>query len=125
MPSNQGFTMSIKANNGNIIPLYPMTTPEQIINWNVGEVYGPYTITLPVNEWVENKQVQAMTGIFKSDIPFCTKVLSGTQEEMIEQDKAYSLLNNLIGIESGNNEVIFTCNQTPSIDFQVQISWTR
>ena len=124
MPSNQGFVMTIKAQDGTLVPLYPTTTIGQVIDWNVGRVYGPYTLTIPASDWVENKQTIALEGITTEDIPSCVKVLSGTPEEMIAQDKAYGLLDSLIGIESLQNEVKFTCMSTPTIDLQVQVSWT-
>lgn len=117
--------MSFKNNEGNYIPLYPKTTQEQILDWNVGEVFGPYSFTLTANGWVDNLQTIALEGITENDIPYCLKILSGTQEEMIAQDQAYSLLDPITGIESLNNQVRFKVKSVPTIDFQVQISWTR
>lgn len=125
MPSNLGFVMTTKANDGTLIPLYPNTLPSQVIDWNVGEVFGPYQITLSANSWENNQQTVTINGIESTDIPYCVKVLTGTQAEMQAQDKAYSLLLPLTGIESLTNQIIFTCSATPQVDFQVQISWTR
>lgn len=124
MPTNEGFVMTIKATDGTLVPLYPNTTIEQVIDWDVGEVYGPYVLNLPVSGWVENQQTVALDGISSENIPVCVKVLSGSTEEMIAQDQAYGLLDPLIGIESLQNEVRFTCTSTPTVDFQVQVSWT-
>lgn len=124
MPTNQGFVMTIKATDGTLVPLYPQTTVSQVIDWDVGEVYGPYTLTLSASGWVENQQTVALDGISSENIPICVKVLSGSAEEMIAQDQAYGLLDPLTGIESLQNEVKFTCTSTPTVDFQVQVSWT-
>lgn len=125
MPTNEGFVMTIKATDGTLVPLYPYTTVAQVEDWNVGELYGPYTLTLTALGWSNNQQTVALEGIGPDDIPFCIKILSGTQEQMIAQDQAYSLLNPLTGVESLQNSVRFTCTETPSVDFQVQVSWTR
>ena len=124
MPTNKGFVMTIKANNGTLVPLYPNTITEQIIDWDIGQVYGPYTLNLLASGWVENQQTVALNGISSENIPTCVKVLTGSTEEMIAQDQAYTLLNPLTGIESLQNEVRFTCTSTPTVDFQVQVSWT-
>ena len=124
MPTNRGFVMTIKANDGTLVPLYPNTTLGQIIDFNVGEVYGPYLLTLSASNWENNQQTLTLEGISSENIPYCTKVLTGTEEEMIAQDQAYALLDPLIGVESLQNAIRFTCTSTPTVDFQVQISWT-
>lgn len=122
MPTNQGFTMEIKNNDGNYISLYPNTIQQQVNDWGIGEIFGPYTLILPFNGWSNNEitiDFQEMnTGIVLS----CVKVLSGTQELMQQQDQAYSFLTS---IESLDGAVLFKCSQTPSIDLQVQIWWTE
>lgn len=122
MPTNQGFTMEIKNNDGNYISLYPNTIQQQVNDWGIGEIFGPYTLILPSNGWSNNEitiDFQEMnTGIVLS----CVKVLSGTQEVMQQQDQAYSFLTS---IESLDGAVLFECSQTPSIDLQVQIWWTE
>lgn len=117
--------MTIKANDGTLVPLYPTTTSSQVLNWSVGEVYGPYQITLSASEWSNNQQTAVIEGIEPTDIPYCVKVLDGTDAEMEAQDQAYSLLLPLTGVESQANQVVFTCSSTPTVDFTVQISWTR
>lgn len=125
MPSNLGFTMTIKANDGTLVPLYPKTTKDQVLGWDIGESYGPYQFTLDAAEWSNNQQTVSLDGVMPTDILKCTKVLSGSQEEMISQDQAYSLLNPLTGIESLQNQIRFTCISTPTVNFTVSVSWTR
>lgn len=125
MPSNLGFTMTIKANDGTLVPLYPKTTKDQVLGWNIGESYGPYQFTLDAAEWSNNQQTVSLDGVMPTDILICTKVLTGAQEEMTAQDKAYSLLNARTGIESLQNQIRFTCDSTPNADFTVSVSWTR
>ena len=125
MPSNLGFTTTIKANDGTLVPLYPKTTKDQVLGWNIGESYGPYQFTLDVAEWSNNQQTVSLNGVMPTDILKCPKVLSGSQEEMIAQDQAYSLLNSLTGIESLQNQIRFTCTSTPTVNFTVSVSWTR
>lgn len=125
MPSNQGFVMTIKATDGTLVPLYPTTIIDQVTDWNVGEVYGPYVLNLPATGWSDNQQTVSLDGVMPTDILKCTKVLSGNQEEMMAQDQAYSLLDPLRGIESLQNQIRFTCTSTPTVDFTVSVSWTR
>lgn len=125
MPSNQGFVMTIKATNGTLVPLYPKSIKDQVLGWNIGESYGPYQFTLTASGWSNNQQTVSLDGVMPTDILKCTKVLSGSQEEMIAQDQAYSLLDPLRGIESLQNQIRFTCTSTPTVDFTVSVSWTR
>ena len=124
MPSNLGFTLNYKGQVG-WIPLYPNTIQSQVIDWKLGESYGPYELTLPASGWQNNQQTLTLDGVNSDDILYCVKVLSGTQEQMIAQDQAYGLLKQYSGIESLNNQVRFTCTSTPEVDFTVQISWFR
>lgn len=125
MPSNQGFVMTVKATDGTLVPLYPTTIISQVLDWDVGEVYGPYVLDLPATEWSNNQQTVTLTGISPDDIPICVKVLSGTDAQMEAQDTAYGLLDPLTGVESLQNAIRFTCTSTPTVDFTVSISWTR
>lgn len=125
MPSNLGFTMTIKAIDGTLVPLYPKSTKDQVLGWNIGESYGPYQFTLKTSGWNNNQQIVTLDGVMDTDILRCTKVLTGTKEEMIAQDEAYSLLDPVTGIESLPNQIRFTCTSTPSVDFTVSVSWTR
>lgn len=123
MPSNQGFTLSYKGQNG-YIPLYPNTTTDQVIDWDLGNYYGPIQITLLESNWSNNQQTIAVNGVTSNDILNCVKVLSGTEAEMEAQDEAYSLLDPYIGIESLENGIRFTCtSSSPTVDLTVQIDW--
>lgn len=124
MPSNLGFTLNYKGQVG-WIPLHPNTIQSQVIDWKLGESYGPYELTLSASGWKNNQQTLTLDGVSPDDILYCVKVLSGTQEQMIAQDQAYGLLEQYLGIESLNNQVRFTCTSTPEVDFTVQISWFR
>ena len=125
MPTNKGFVMTTKATDGTLVPLYPKTIIDQVIDWEAGELYGPYQLTLLANSWANNQQTLTLDGISPTDIPLCVKILNGTTEQMIAQDEAYSLLDAKKGIESLQNQVRFTCTSTPTVDFTVQVSWTR
>lgn len=121
--NNLGFTMTIKATDGTLVPLYPQTIKSQIVGWNAGEVYGPYQLTLSANNWSNNQQTVNLNGISPDNVLKCNKVLSGTQEEMISQDQAYSLLSPT-GIESLQNQVRFTAVSQPTVDLTVSVYWT-
>ena len=125
MPTNEGFVLSIKNNQNTYTQLYPKTTVKQVLGWEVGEVFGPYQLTLVANDWQNNQQTLTLNDITSTDIPFCVKILSGTAEEMIAQDKAYSLLDPKTGIESLDGQVRFTATETPTVDITVQVGWTR
>lgn len=123
MHSNQGFTLSYKGQNG-YVPLYPNTTADQVIDWDLGNYYGPIQITLLASNWSKNQQTVSVNGITPNDILNCTTVLSGTQVEMQAQDEAYSLLDPYVGIESLENAIRFTCtSSSPTVDLTVQIDW--
>ena len=123
--SNLGFVMTIKATDGTLVPLYPQTIKDQVVGWNAGEVFGPYQFTLLASGWGNNQQTVNLDGVTADDIVVCTKVLSGTQAEMIAQNEAYELLDTLTGVESLQNQIRFTCTSTPTTNFMVSISWTR
>lgn len=125
MPKNEGFTLSYLGQNG-YIPLYPKTTIGQVIDWNLGETYGPIQITLSASDWTGNTQIVSVDGVTPNDIVYCVKVLTGTESEMLEQDAAYSLLDPVIGVESLENSIKFTCTDTsPTVDLTVQVSWQK
>lgn len=123
--NNLGFVMTIKATDGTLVPLYPQSIKDQIVGWNAGEVFGPYQFTLSANQWNNNQQTVDLDGVTPDDIVICNKVLSGTQTQMIAQEQAYGLLDVLTGVESLQNQIRFTCTSTPTVDFTVQITWTR
>lgn len=125
MPTNKGFTLSYKGQNG-YIPLYPKTISSQVIDWNLGNFYGPIQVTLSSNNWVNNTQTVVVNGVTPDDIIYCVKVLSGTEAQMKAQDEAYGLLDPYIGIESLENAVKFTCTESsPTVDLTVQIEWQK
>lgn len=124
MPDYKGFVLSIKAEDNGYTPLYPETTKDQVIGWNIGEVYGPYSLTLSASNWVNKQQIVNLNGVTSNTIVFCTNVLSGDQSNMINQENAYALLDPKYGIESLNNQLKFTCtNAVPEIDINVQVWW--
>lgn len=124
MPDYKGFTLSIKAEDGNYTPLYPETIKDQVIGWNIGEIYGPYNLTLPSANWANKQQLINLNGVTTNTIVFCSNILSGDQSNMINQDYAYTLLNPKYGLQSLNNQLKFTCtNEVPTIDINVQVWW--
>ena len=122
---NKGVQIEVKNNRGEYTPLYPRTVKSQVLNWNIGEIFGPYTFVLKATDWLKNQQTINFNGVTESDKLVCVQVLSCTKEEMIAQDEAYALLNPEKGINSLNNRITFTVDKTPTVDFQVQVWWTR
>lgn len=125
MPNYQNFILTTKSSNDSLVSLYPETTTAQVLEWNIGNCYGPYVLTLSSDGWVDNQQTISLTEITSSDIVYCLKILSGTQQEMLNQEESYKCLNPHIGVNSLNNQIQFTCDTVPQYDFQVQIYWTR
>lgn len=125
MPGNLGFEMTYKGNGVNV-PLHPTTNIDQVLGWNIGEVYGPYVLTLSASAWLNKQQIVTVNGVTADDKVKCVKVLTGNQEEMVAQNTAYSLLDSQVGIESLNNQIRFTCtDNVPNIDIQVQVAWMK
>lgn len=125
MASNVGFVMTTKSSNDSLIPLYPKTTKNQILGWNCGEIFGPFSFTLKASDWVNKQQAFPLTGVMRTDMVQCIKVLSGSSEEMIQQEQAYNLLNPLTGVETLQNQIRFSCVAVPENDFTVEITWRR
>lgn len=125
MEDNKAFAMKVKANDGTYNTLVPDSVKQQVIDWGLGEIYGPYNFTLTAQNWFNNTQAIQFEEVTSNDKPICTKVLNGTKEQMIAQDKAYSLLDDKIGIQSVNGVIKFTCAETPKVDFEVQVWWSR
>lgn len=125
MNNNKSFILKVKASNGYYNTLYPETIKQQVADWDLGEVIGPFNITLRANQWFNNKQRVVQNNVLPSDRPICTKILSGTKQNMIAQDEAFSLLKTNNGIQTDFNAIIFTCDKTPTVDFQVQVWWCR
>ncbi len=129
MSKNIGSVMTFFGNNNNQIPLYPLTTCSQVEDMNFGEEFGPFTLVLKANGWVNKQQTLDLPGITEKDIPYCIKVLKGTVPEMKAQDAGYTLIDPFKGIESLDGQVRFTLrdrtNKTPKVDITVQITWNR
>lgn len=122
---NLGFELTYKTASSNVA-LYPRTIKSQVLGWNVGEVFGPYVLTLPQDQWAQGSLTLSLADVTETDRVKCIKMLSGTSEEMMAQDKSFSLIDPLIGIESQDGQIKFTCtNAVPTVDLQVQVSWTR
>ena len=77
------------------------------------------------SNWVNNRQTVNLTGVSSSDIVDCTKILTGTAEQMKAQNQAFSLIEPSTGVNSGKDSITFICTSTPTVDFQVQINWTK
>ena len=126
MPKLVGAVMSIKNQTGDYVSLYPQTIQSQVNDFNkLGETFGPYILELNSANWVNNQQTLDLTDILSSDIPYCVKILEGTQEQMQAQQDAYNLLNPLTGVESLDGQIRFTTTSTPITTFKVQIHWFR
>ena len=117
----QGFEMNYKNPSG-YVKLYPNTTTAQVMGYNLGEVFGPYELTLESSGWSGNGQTVSLAGVMDTDYVVCGKVLSGALQDMKNQDEAYALLDS---IQSLNNSIKFTCTEVPTVDLTVQVSWIR
>lgn len=123
--SNLGFELTYKTASSNVA-LYPRTIKSQVLGWNAGEVFGPYVLTLPQDQWAQGSLTLSLADVTETDRVKCIKMLSRIPEEMMAQDRAFNLIDPLIGIESKNGQIKFTCtNAVPTVDLQVQVSWTR
>ena len=127
----QGFKLMVKNNENNYISLFPKTIKNQVIDYSMGSVYGPYNFTLETTGWTLDstsgmyKQTVTLADVLETDIVYCIKVLTGDAATMIAQDEAYSLLHPYLGVESLNGSITFAATAQPTVDFQVQVSWTR
>ena len=123
MPTNQGFTMSYKGQNG-YIPLYPATVTDQVLGWDMGTLYGPIQVTLSASGWSNNQQTVTVEGVESTDIIYVNNVLTGNKASMKAQFEAYNGLSP-VGVNSLDNAVQFTAITTPTVDLTVQLMWTR
>ena len=124
MQTNKGFTMQLKTNSGEYIALYPKTSKSQVVDWNIGNIRGPYIIELKASDWVNNKQIVDLDGLSANDRVYCVKVLEGTRLEMEKQNKAYSAL--LVnGVTSLNNQIKFQSSEEITVDLKIQVWWTE
>lgn len=126
MPKNLGYELSYKSSNG-YIPLHPTSIKSQIIGIeNFGQSYGPFQLVLKADGWINSQQILSLRGVLPTDILQCIKILSGSQEEMLNQDKNFNLLDSYKGINSLTNQIQFTCtNSVPDIDLTFQVYWMR
>lgn len=121
----QGIEMTYKVNE-QWVPLHPYTDKSQVLDWNMGEAYGPYILTLKASDWQDLQQIISLPDMIDTDQPICNKVLSGTLEEQIAQSDSYNLIDGRFGVQSLNGEVKFLCTKkSPTIDIQVQLFWVR
>lgn len=125
MAEAQSFSLEIKNAQGNYVPLYPVTTVNQVNGWNAQECFGAYVFELTVDGWSNKQQTFALDTITDKDIVYCSKILEGNVEQMKKQDVAYGLLDPIIGVESLNGQIRFTTREIPSDNYKVQIFWTR
>lgn len=123
MPTNQGFTMSYKGQNG-YISLYPTTVTDQVLGWDMGALYGPIQVTLSTSGWSNNQQTVTVEGVNSTDIIYVNNILTGDEASMKAQFEAYGGLNPN-GVNSLDNAVQFTAITTPTVDLTVQLMWTR
>ena len=123
MPTNQGFTMSYKGQNG-YIPLYPSTITDQVLGWDMGTLYGPIQVVLTSSGWSNNQQTVTVEGVEPTDIIYVNNVLTGDETNMKAQLEAYGGLSP-VGVNSLTNAVQFTAIITPTVDLTVQLMWTR
>ena len=122
---NESFTLKFKNNNNQYVTLNPRTIKDQVIDFQLGKAFGPYILTLTQAGWQNNQQALDLAEIIDTDIPIVIKVLEGTSEEMNNQNAAYNLLTPNTGVESLNGQIKFTCTSVPTVDFKVQVEWTR
>ena len=118
----EGFTMTIKGNNDNLVYLYPNTTRQQVVGWGAGEVYGPYIITLSSAAWNNNQQTVQMQGVNSTDLVICCKAMVGDDDSTAATNLQYA---NLKDVQSGENEIIFSCYSAPTANLPLQVFWTR
>ena len=125
MASNKGFELQIKNNANNYITLYPHTSKNQVIGWNVGEISNKYILKLKADSWKklrQIKQVVDLQGVSSTDKIYCLVILSGTKEEMLSQRENYNLIKS---VNSLANKLEFECSEIPTVDFWVQVWWTK
>lgn len=122
--SFQQFQLKYNSNN-NWIQIFPNTLKEDLIGANLGELFGPFTITLSKNDWNNNTIIVNNSEILETDLIFCLPILSGSNSQMNQQLQNYNLIDTNYGVESLDGQIVFTCNSTPTIDLSVQIFWFR
>lgn len=107
------------------VSLYPYTTKEQSMGYNLGEIYGPIQITLPSANWNASKtQTVNVSGIEETSQVFCVKILN-TSNSIDIQKQENEAYNQLVSVQSISNGLIFTCNNVPQVDINLQIFWKK
>lgn len=127
-----GYTpaLKIQKNNGSLAQLCPRTTPDQILNPPFGKSFGPFVLTLKANSWTYNSTsamyvcTLPLADIVNTDIPYVCCAYN-INSDMKATREAYNLLNPKWGVQSLNGQIQFACNKKPTIDFDVQVTWTR
>lgn len=126
MTKNKAFTLKIKNQDNTYSDIYLKTTQEQVIGWNIGELYGPYIIKLKASDWLSNNTL-IYTGVptTSDSVVICSLVTQGTEQQQRQQIVAYSLLDSNKGVESFSNRLIFSCKRKPETDITLQVFWTK
>ena len=122
MASNKSAILKYKKNNG-YVAIYPYTTEGQVLGWNIGELKGPYNITLNVDKWDNIKsQTISLNGVTSNDIIYCTIIYSQDKNQRALEYNNFKLITK---IDSKQNGIKFTCSETPSVDLTLQVWWTK
>ena len=119
--ANKGFAMQIKNNAQSYTTLYPKTSREQILGWNIGEVSDLYTLTLRSTDWVGNKQTINLPNITAENRPYCLIILDGDKQTMLEQSAEYMAL---LSVNALDGQIEFVSSRQLRMDVQVQLWWT-
>lgn len=130
MPFGYTPALQIQKNDGTLAQLCPRTTTDQILNPPFGKSFGPFILTLKADGWthdgISGMYICALplADIIDTDIPYvcCAYNIDG---DMKATREAYNLLNPKWGVQSFNGYIQFACNKDPTIDFDVQVTWTR
>lgn len=122
-------SLQILNNAGNSVKLNPRTVTSQALTPPLGQVFGPFTLTLNTNSWnsTTKQATLTLTDITNTDIPIvCLSYKSGLGYDLQKQRTAFNLLDPIIGVESLNGQIRFTCTTSvPTVALQVEVSWTR
>ena len=129
MPKSGGTMTSAIAMGGNKITGLgaPTANADAATKAYVDEKHQVMTVTVPASGWGEVLGMYAqgitVSGILASDTPHYGVVLSGSKAEMLAQQEAFALINDL---DTATAVVTFTCfEEKPSIDLTVQLEVNR
>lgn len=130
----QATAVEIKVKANDYVSIYPKTSTEQIEGKKVTETYGPFPYILRQDGWTKDlpskgyyKQIISDDNtkeLKDADRPLCNKVLEGTVDQMILQQKAYDMLDSVIGINAVGGKLEFVATEKPPIDIKIQVYWT-